>query len=72
VSPATYARWSVRAAERARRAAAARQHMRAMHVLAVADAAHRAAGGDRQGVKLALADARYYRRMARAGAMVPA
>jgi len=69
---ATYARWSTRAANRARCLATQGQHLAAMRALAVADAAHQAAGGDLQGRKLALADARFYRRAMRARVMVPA
>ena len=71
MTPATYARWSIRAADAARCLAMRGQHLAAMRALAVADAAHRAAGGDRQGRKLALADARFYRRAMRARVMVP-
>jgi hypothetical protein len=72
MTPATYSRWSIRAADCARRLATRGQHLPAMRALAVADAAHRAAGGDKQGKRLALADARFYRRAMRARVRVPA
>jgi hypothetical protein len=65
VTAATYSRWSIRAADAARCLATHGQHLPAMRALAVADAAHHAAGGDRQGKRLALADARFYRRAMR-------
>jgi hypothetical protein len=65
VTPDTYSRWSIRAADCARRLAAQNKHLAAMRALAVADAAHQAAGGDRQGKRLALQDARFYRRAMR-------
>ncbi len=59
-------------ADTARRLAAEGNIHRAMRALALAEAAHHAAGGDHVGKRLALADAKFFGRAERRGRMVAA
>lgn len=63
---------SVAIADNARRLAAQGNTARAMRALALAEALHHAAGGDKVGKRLALAEAKFLRRAEQRGRMVPA
>lgn len=63
---------SVAIADNARRLAAEGNTARAMRALALAEALHHAAGGDKVGKRLALAEAKFLRRAEQRGRMVPA
>jgi hypothetical protein len=58
-------------ADNARRLAVAGNISRAMRSLALAEALHHAAGGDDVGKRLALADAKFFRRAERRGRAIP-
>ena len=57
-----FLRWSARLLEHAQMLAKHSQHIRAMRAVAIADALHWAAGGDKAGAEMALQEARWLKR----------